>query len=136
MEATGMALVLAFLIAMLLCVIALMLINCMLGMCHTLCKPWMGRHCSCGSSTSGSSSGAGTTVNGSHNFSTVKVCSGKARQQHEIMTKGASILHTLWEIVMLENGNGHSIRVFGHNFTTCNIVNVYKLYTRNMSYVL
>lgn len=95
MEATGMAIVLTFLIAMLLCVTALMVINCLLGMCHTLCKPWMARHCGSGSSTSGSSSGAGTVVNASYNLPTAKVASGMVRQQHDIMAKGASTLQTL-----------------------------------------
>ena len=95
MEATGMAIVLTFLIAMLLCVITLMVINCLLGMCHTLCKPWMARHCGSGSSTSGSSSGAGTVVNASHSLPIMKTSSALSRQQHDIMAKGASTFQTI-----------------------------------------
>ena len=95
MEATGMAIVLTFLIAMLLCVITLMVINCLLGMCHTLCKPWMARHCGSGSSSSGSSSSAGTGVAGSYSFPVIKVPPGVAYHQHEIMSKGASTFQTI-----------------------------------------
>ena len=95
MEATGMAIVLTFLIAMLLCVITLMVINCLLGMCHTLCKPWMARHCGSGSSSSGSSSSAGTGVAGSYSFPVIKVPPGVACHQHEIMSKGASTFQTI-----------------------------------------
>ena len=105
MEATGMAIVLTFLIAMLLCVITLMVINCLLGMCHTLCKPWMARHCGSGSSSSGSSSSAGTGVAGSYSFPVIKVPPGVACHQHEIMSKGASTFQTIWKYFFFNKRN-------------------------------
>ena len=95
MEATGMAIVLTFLIAMLLCVTILIVTNCLLGVCHTLCKPWMAQHCGSGSSTSGSSSGTGTVVNASYSLPIMKASSGISRQQHGIMAKGASTFQTI-----------------------------------------
>ena len=96
MEATGMAIVLTFLIAMLLCVITLMVINCMLGMCHTLCKPWMARHCGSGSSTSGSSSGAvPSVVNASYSLPIITKSSRISQQQPVIMAKGANTFQTI-----------------------------------------
>ena len=90
-----MAIVLTFLIAMLLCVTILIVTNCLLGMCHTLCKPWMAEHCGSGSSTSGSSSGAGTAVNASYSLPIMKGSSGFSRQQHGMITKGASTFQTI-----------------------------------------
>lgn len=97
-----MAIVLTFLIAMLLCVITLMVINCMLGMCHTLCKPWMARHCGSGSSTSGSSTGAvPSVVNASYSLPIMKTSSGISRQPPAIMLKGKSTFQTIWITLIL-----------------------------------
>ena len=95
MEATGMTIILTFLIALLLCVTTLMVINCLLGMCHTLCKPWMAQNCGSGSSTSGSSSGAGPVVNGSFSLPIIKVPCGVEWQHHDVITKGANTFQTI-----------------------------------------